>query len=50
MALQLIQMEKGWPPRNSGNGKWLRNQRNRKIRRTPIDKEPPRKFTGGWEW
>jgi len=52
MALKLEQIEKFWPDKftvKAGRRKWLKNQRNRLIRRVDVTKEPNIKYYG-WEY
>jgi hypothetical protein len=49
MSLRLIQIEKPAfikKKPKAGDRKWLRNQRNRYIRRTPVNEEPFTKYKG----
>lgn len=49
MALDVEKIEH-WGKEKAGLHKWMKNQRNRKIRRTPINKEPEPKKYKGWEY
>lgn len=46
MALQTEQIETNFGVREAGARKWMRNQRNRKIRRVPKDEFPNIKYNG----
>ena len=54
MGLRLIQIEHfigdKYAKANAGARKWLKNQRNRKIRRTKIDEEPKLKQYKDYEY
>jgi len=48
MSLKLEQIEHR-APRKSGARRWMKNQRNRKIRRVPATETPAIKYLG-WEY
>lgn len=50
MALQSEKIENRMGSAKAGVRKWMKAQRNRLIRRTPIEEEPEPKKYKGWEY
>jgi hypothetical protein len=49
MSLRLEQIENQFGESRAGNRKWMKNQRNRKIRRVKTETIPNIKYCG-WEY